>query len=170
MREQRVDAETDVEAQVGGDLLVTAAAGMEFEAEVADGLRKAQLDEVVDVLGLGIEADFVGLAGEFFADRVQRIGDAGALAGREKARRLESECMDFAGGQLCIEQLIVETDGLLPEVEERIGCGAKASGPHLSGLFLGGVFGHESYSPFAAPLLSCGISEPRLRVMRPLWA
>ena len=51
--EQDVDRSADEEPEVGGDLLVAAAAGVELEAEVADGFGEAQLDEVVNVFGLG---------------------------------------------------------------------------------------------------------------------
>ena len=46
-----VDLRADVEAEVGGDLLVAAAAGVQLETERADALDQRELDEVVNVLG-----------------------------------------------------------------------------------------------------------------------
>ena len=55
--EDCVDAVAHEEAHVGGDLLVAAAAGVEFEGEGAEELGELELDEVVDVLGVGVEGD-----------------------------------------------------------------------------------------------------------------
>ena len=52
-----LDARTNVEPEVGGDLLVAAAAGVELEGEVADAGAELQLDEVVDVFGVGVVAN-----------------------------------------------------------------------------------------------------------------
>jgi hypothetical protein len=51
--DDEADLLADVEAQVGGDLLVAAAAGVELEAERADALDQRQLDEVMNVFGDG---------------------------------------------------------------------------------------------------------------------
>ena len=52
-----VDGGADEEAHVGGDLLVAAAAGVEFEGEVADLFGEFEFDEVVDVFGLLVGGD-----------------------------------------------------------------------------------------------------------------
>ena len=46
-----LDCVAHIEAQVGGDLLVAAAAGVELEAERADLLNQFQFDEVMNVFG-----------------------------------------------------------------------------------------------------------------------
>ncbi len=167
--EQHLGAKTDVEAEVGGDLLVAAAAGVELEGEVADRVSEAELDEVVDVFGLGVVADLVRPRRVVGSDGLQRADDLGAVVVGEDTGGAKRERMRPAGGQLFPEQLPVEADRALPLVEEGIGGRAKAARPHFGGLF-GGLFGHERYSPFAVALLSRGISEPWLRVIRPLWA
>ncbi len=62
-----VDGVADEEAHVGGDLLVAAAAGVEFEREGADLFGEFELDEVVDVFGLWGGGDdggaYLGVAG-----------------------------------------------------------------------------------------------------------
>ncbi len=69
LADQRFDAVADVEAQVGGDLFVAAAASVQLEAEVANGFGEAQLDEVVNVLSLRIVADLVELRREWILCR-----------------------------------------------------------------------------------------------------
>ena len=165
LADQRFDAVADVEAQIGGDLLVAAAAGMELQTERAHGFRQAQFDEMVDVLSLRIVADLVELRRVIRADGFERADDPVALVGGENARGAQRERVRPAGSQFFPEKQPVEANGALPLIEEGIGRGAKAAGPHF-----GGLFGHELHSPFVVPLLSCGISEPWLRVMRPLWA
>jgi hypothetical protein len=54
--DDEIDLRADVEAQVGGDLLVAAAAGVELEAERANALDELDLDEVMNVFGGGMIA------------------------------------------------------------------------------------------------------------------
>ena len=70
-----------VEAQVGGDLLVAAAAGVELEAERADALNEFKFDEVMNVFG-GCVVAHLGLArigGVVGGDRVERVADRRCL-------------------------------------------------------------------------------------------
>ena len=82
---ERVDDEldviADVEAQVGGDLLVAAAAGVELEAERADALDEFEFDEVMDVFGGGVVAHLglAGFGGVVGGDGVQRCADLRAF-------------------------------------------------------------------------------------------
>ena len=71
------DLLADVEAQVGGDLLVAAAAGVEFETERADALNECQFDEVMNVFGGRVIAHLglAGFGGVIGGDRIERCAD-----------------------------------------------------------------------------------------------
>ena len=49
--DHELDLSANIEPQVGGDLFVAAAAGVQLEAELSDALRELELDEVMNVLG-----------------------------------------------------------------------------------------------------------------------
>ena len=47
----------DIKAQVGGDLFIAAAAGVELERELADLFGQLKLNEMVDVLGARVRCE-----------------------------------------------------------------------------------------------------------------
>ena len=65
-RGHRVDLVADPEPQVGRDLVVAAAAGVELAADVADAVDQRPLDVHVDVFQVLAEVEPAG--GDFLAD------------------------------------------------------------------------------------------------------
>ena len=63
----------DPEPQVGGDLVVAAAAGVELAADVADAVDERPLDVHVDVFELVAEREVAG--GDFLMDLLQAGDD-----------------------------------------------------------------------------------------------
>jgi len=52
-RNDLIDLSANIKAQVGGNLLVAAAPGVQLETKGADALNESEFDEVVDVFGVG---------------------------------------------------------------------------------------------------------------------
>ena len=126
----------NVEPQVGGDLFVAAAAGVQLEAERADALGELELDEVMNVFGGRVIAHegLAGFRGVIGGDRVERCADllafgVGENSGGEKGGRVR-----LAGGYFLSEKPPVKDDGALPAFEVGIERFAKAAGPHFPGL------------------------------------
>ncbi len=73
-----------VEAQIGGDLLVAAAAGVQLEAERADALDECKFDEVMNVFGGRVIAHqrLAGFGGVVGGNRVERVADGCAFIRR----------------------------------------------------------------------------------------
>ena len=73
--DDKLDLRAHIEAQVGGNLFVAAAAGVQLESERADALRQLEFDEVMNVLGGGVVAHLrlARVRCELRGDRVQRL-------------------------------------------------------------------------------------------------
>ncbi len=78
LRVQPVDRVAHPEAEVGGDLVVAAAGGVQALAGLADALGEPRLDVHVDVFECGVEVEPPGL--DLGADRVQAVADGGLVA------------------------------------------------------------------------------------------
>ena len=74
-----VDGLADPEPQIGGDLIVAAAGGVQFAAHVADAVDQGPLDVHVDVFQFGAEREAALL--DFLADLAQRLLNLPALVG-----------------------------------------------------------------------------------------
>ncbi len=129
-----VDLLADVEAKIGGDLLVAAAAGVELEAERADALDQLQLDEVMNVFGGWMIADerLAGFRCVVGGDGVERVPRCSAVSRSVRIpAATEGGRVRLAGGDFLGEQPPVKDDGALPCFEFAIERLAKAAGPHL---------------------------------------
>src|SRR6202789_4421886 len=145
------------EAHVGGDLLVTAAAGVQLERESTNLFGQLELDEVVDVFGLwggGNDGRAELLLGGLVVDLAAGGGDAvgpvdGAFANASEALQRDFEffrredsggCdglrMGLAGGHLLRKEAPVEGEAALPLLEGAVEGLAEAAGPHFCGLLL----------------------------------
>src|SRR5271154_5076764 len=168
---------TNVQTQVGRNLLVAAAASMKFEPEVADCFDQFHLDEVVNVLRVrSIVHPLLRIFGQAAqCNLIESVSERRLLGTGQYVRCFQRKGMRLAGSYFFLNQLPVKAEGTLPVIESRVEWLAKAAGPHL-----GGLFAHQFSSPFVmlsffvppffAPLFSCGISEPWLSVMRPVCA
>jgi hypothetical protein len=158
----RVDSVAHIQAQIGGDLFVAAAAGVQFERDGAGALLQFQLEEVVHVFRCGRR--YVQLACcEVFADCVQAVHDLLQFCGREDACRCDGPGVRGAGEDFLPDEAPVKRERPLPVLEGLVQWLAEAARPHLDGCFV------RHYDPLSE-LCSWGISEPLLSLMRPVAA
>src|SRR5258708_5030792 len=127
---QLVDIFADEQPQIGGDLFVAAAAGVEFFAGLADQIDELLLHEVMDIFGLvivQIAGVFLGVprnSGETFDDPVPLLGGQNsALAQRVR--------VGAARRQFIEQQLLVKWKRSLPFFKLRIERLPNPAGPHL---------------------------------------
>ena len=121
-----------VQTEVGRNLLVAAAAGVQLEAKIADARYQFQLHEVVNVFRLRAAVDVAGRPLRVLvADRVQRAHNLLQFLGRKDARRRDGARVGFAGSHFLGKQLPIKYQGSLPLFEVVIQWLAKAARPHL---------------------------------------
>ena len=133
----RVDAVADVEFQVGGDLVVAAAAGVQLATDVTEPLDQCTLDVHVHVFQLGTEREVTG--GDFGKDRVEFGDDRVTFLVVEQADlgqhpRMGLRTTDVDGGQA-----MVKTDRFGEGFNARVRLAAEASAP--------GFISHPLISP-----------------------
>ena len=123
----RIDLLTNVEPQVGGNLLVAAAPRVQLVTGFARQLHQAQLDVVVHVLDGRIVRP-----GNFFTRNLLEGEDypAKLLAGQH-ARLGNGDGVRLAGDYLEGQQHAVERKGALPLLEVGILRLAETAGPHF---------------------------------------
>ena len=98
-----------VEAEVGRNLLVAAAAGVQLETKIADTRHQLQLDKVVNVFRLGAAVNVAGRTLRVFvANGVQRAHDLFQFLGGEDARGRDGARVGFAGSHFLGKQLPVK--------------------------------------------------------------
>src|SRR5579859_6070108 len=127
---QLIDRRSGVQAQVRCDLLIPAAATMQFVARVADHCGELFFYEVVHVFGLAVFYE-CRRSGSLFADLLQPLQDADQFVGRKNARSFERLRVRTAGCQFITQQADVEVEGPLPALELRVQRLPEPSRPHL---------------------------------------
>jgi hypothetical protein len=110
-----VDIRADVEAEVGGDLLIAAAAAVEFVARVSDESDELFFDEVVDVFGFAVfeKPRIGGLSGNL----VEALENRDEFFRRQNAHALESLSVCATGRQLVWQQALIVRKRPLPALE-----------------------------------------------------
>ena len=115
------------ETQIGGDLLVAAASGVQFERGLADDLLQVFFDEVVNVLGLFVVQKLQPGYGESLQPALhRRVFVRGKNTSREQGFRVRA-----AGCNLFLEETLIKGKRPLPALEFRIERLSEPPGPHL---------------------------------------
>jgi len=125
-----------IEAQVRGDLLVAAAAGVQLETKLSDPIYKLELDEVMNVLRGRMIAHprLARVRTEFRSNRIERCAQLRCFSFGQDSCRGESRRVRLAGGYFFIEKPPVKDDRALPRFEFSVKWLAKPARPHLPGL------------------------------------
>ena len=96
-------------AEVGGNLFVAAAAGVQLEAEVADARHQLELHKVVNVFRLRAAVNVAGRPLRVLvANGVERAHDPVQFLGREDAGRGDGARVGLAGSHFLGKQLPVK--------------------------------------------------------------
>jgi hypothetical protein len=111
MPEQNLAAKANVQAQVGGNLLVAAASAVQLQAKIADRLDQLHLDEMMDVLRIrchGLRrvrllARLMGRWDETRSNCVQTFHCRGVFSLRKNSGRLQRTRVRLAGGYLFLK-------------------------------------------------------------------
>src|ERR1700747_3755304 len=69
------DTGPNMQTEIGSNLLGAATGGVQVEAEMCDQFDEFELDEMMDVLGVFVSGDFVGLRGIVGEDLGERSAD-----------------------------------------------------------------------------------------------
>ena len=109
LRVQPVDGVAHPEAEIGRDLVVAAARGVQALAGLADALGQPRLDVHVDVLERGVEDEGSGL--DLGADRRQAIADRRLVGRGEDAGAGQHGGVGERAAYVLAPQLAVEADG-----------------------------------------------------------
>ena len=133
----RVDAVSDVELEVGGNLVVAAAGGVQLAAHVTQSFDQRRLDVHVHIFQLGAEREFSACdlledPVEFGDDRVSLVSSQQANLGQHSRMRLRTA--DVNRGQA-----MVKADRFGERLDARIGLAAETSTP--------GFLSHRPMSP-----------------------
>src|SRR5580658_170174 len=133
-----LDLLANIEAKVGGNLLIAAAARVKLETERSNLLRQPQLDKMMNVLGRRIVANplFVRIRRKLRRNRVQRPTQLSGFTLGHNPCRAQSRRMCLARGNLLRQQLPVEGQRPLPGFKLRIERLTETAGPHLHFKFL----------------------------------
>ena len=120
--DDKLDLSAHIKAQVRCNLLIAAAARVQFEREIADALDELKLNEVMNVFGSGMIAhlDSAGVRTEFRGNLVERCRQLDGFALGEDPCRGEGRRVRFAGGDFLIEKAPIKDDGALPGFEFRV--------------------------------------------------
>jgi hypothetical protein len=122
-----------VQAEVGCNLLVAAAARVQLETEVADSSYQFELHKVVNILRLQAAMNVAGRPlRKFVANRVQRAHNPLQFRCRENARGGDGAGVRFAGSYLLRKQPPIKCQGSLPLFEVVVQWLAKAARQHLN--------------------------------------
>jgi len=101
-----VEGVADPELDVGNDLIVTAAAGVQLAAYVAEALDEGALDVRVDVFQLDVEREFAAI--NLRGDVVQRGDDLVRFVGGEEADLGEHAGVGLAGADVVAVEAAVD--------------------------------------------------------------
>ena len=135
--EDQVDFVTQPQANVGGDLVVTAAAGVQLFTGHADAVGQARLDVHVHVFEVDAPIELAGL--DFTLDGLQAIDDAVALGIGQHADLGQHGGMGDRAHDVVAIQALVEGDGGGEAGDEGVDGFTEAAAPGLIGL----VSAHE---------------------------
>src|SRR5205085_192774 len=117
----------DPKLDVGGHLVVAAAAGVELAADVAEALDEGALDVGVNVFQLYREGELAAV--DLALDVVQGGHDLSGLVGAEQADLGEHAGVGLAGADVVGVQAAVEADRLGEGLDAVVGLAAEAAAP-----------------------------------------
>ncbi len=122
-----------VKAQVGRDLLIAAAAGVELQGQLANVRGQFELDEMMHVFGtrIGCQGGAPSAVPAVLEHGIQPIAHLGGLGRRQNAGGSEHARVRLAGSNLLGEKPPVKAKGPLPLLKARIERLAEAARPHL---------------------------------------
>ncbi|MNV18981.1 hypothetical protein D3C71_1098220 [compost metagenome] len=135
--QDQVDFVTQPQADIGGDLIVTAAAGVQFFTGHADAVGQPRLDVHVDVFKVDAPVELAGL--DFTLDGLQAIDDAVALGIGQHADLGQHGGVGDRAHDVVAIQALVESDGGGEAGDEGVDGFTEAAAPGLIGL----VSAHE---------------------------
>ncbi|MCY1179793.1 hypothetical protein D9M73_202080 [compost metagenome] len=150
--QDQVDLVTQPQTDVGGDLIVTAAAGVQFFTGHADAVGQARLDVHVDVFEVDAPVELTGL--DFTLDGVQAIDDAVALGIGQHADLGQHGGVGDRAHDVVAVQALVEVYGSGETGDEGVYGLAEAAAPGLVGL----LYAHGYLSRKRAGL-ACGLRD-----------
>src|SRR5262249_12415956 len=126
---EAVEGVADPELDVGDDLVVAAAAGVQLAADVAEALDQGALDVRVDVFGLHGEGEVAAV--DVGGDGVEGGDDLVGLGGAEQADLGEHAGVGLAGADVVAVEAAVEGDGLGERLDAVVGLAAEPAAPGL---------------------------------------
>jgi len=129
---QSIDVLAYEEAEIGCDLFVAAAAGVQLVAGGADQRGKLLFYEVVNVFGFRI-VEKLGRRFGALADFFERLHDFGKLFGRKHSGVFESVGVGAAGREFEGQQPLIVGERALPFFKFGVKRLPEAAGPHLHG-------------------------------------
>jgi hypothetical protein len=143
--DQFVDGVAHVQAHVGGDLIVAAAAGVQALAGVADALGEPRLDVHVHVFQRLTPLEAAG--GDVGGDVVQSADDGLDVVGREHPDLAEHAGVGLGAGDVLFPEALIEGHRLREALDQGRGGLGEATAPHRvlgrgSGGGLAGVLAH----------------------------
>jgi hypothetical protein len=130
--QDQVDFVTQPQADVGGHLVVAAAAGVQFLAGDADAVGQARFDVHVHVFQVDAPVELAGL--DFALDGLQAIDDAVALGIGQHADLGQHGGVGDRAHDVVAVQALVESDGGGEAGDEGVDGFTEAAAPGLIGL------------------------------------
>ena len=121
----------DIKLDVGRDLIVAAAAGVQLAADVAEPGDQCLFDVGVDVFQLNRKRELATL--DLAANRVESGSDLGRLVGCQKADLGEHPGMGLAGEDVMLCKTVVEADRLGESLNTIVGAAGEAAAPGFLG-------------------------------------
>jgi hypothetical protein len=125
-----IDRGTDIQTQIGCNLLITAATAVQLVSGFADDRDELLFDEVMNIFRFGV-FEKCGRYRGTLADLFQPLQNADELICGENPSILQRARMRAAGRKFVAEQSPVEAEGPLPALEFRIQRLPEPSRPHL---------------------------------------
>ena len=125
---EAVDGVFAVEADIGGDLVIATAGGVEFGAGGSDAGGEVGLDVHVDVLEGGLELEVAVF--DFVLDLEKAFFDGGAFAGGEDAGFFEAFGVGDGAADVLGVEAPVKGDGFAEGLDELAGGLREAAFPH----------------------------------------
>ena len=136
---EAVDGVADPEAEIGGDLVVAAAAGVEALAGFADAVGEAGLDVHVDVFEVVDEREAAGF--DLGGNLVEALVDGFGVGALDDADMGEHGGMGAAAGDVLAPQLAIEADRGIYVLHDDGGSAGEAAAPLRVGVDVTTKFG-----------------------------
>ncbi len=124
-----VDDVADIEAEIGRDLVVARARGVQPARGGADQLGQPALDIHVDVFERALEAE-IALA-HLGQDRVEALGDVLRIRRGDDALVGQHRGMRLGGGDVLGIHMAIDVDGDVDFLHDRVGALGVPGAPHL---------------------------------------